>query len=163
MVNKVILLGNVGKDAEKISDKVTRFSVATTESWKDKDGNYQNKTEWHRVVVYGNLAPIMADRCKKGKEVYVEGKLVTNEWEKNGEKRYTTEVIVDINGRIDVLGKREGSNNSSETRSESSQSRNEQPAHVKEEPVTPVKSAGPDRSPEPTPDVYPDSDDDIPF
>lgn len=163
MVNKVILVGNVGKDAEKISDKVTRFSVATTESWKDKEGNYQNKTEWHRVVVYGNLAPRMVDLCKKGKKVYVEGKLVTNEWEKEGEKRYTTEVVVDLAGRIDILSEREPSANSSEPRPQAAQKRNEQPAHVREEPVEPVKSAGPDRSPEPSPDVYPDSDDDIPF
>lgn len=162
MVNKVILVGNVGKDAEKISDKVTRFSIATTESWKDKEGNYQNKTEWHRVVVYGNLAPRMAELCKKGKEVYVEGKLTTNEWEKNGEKRYTTEVVVDLNGRIDVLGRRDSANNNSETTSQPSK-KNDQPSHIKEDPVEPIKSAGPDRNPEPAPDVYPDSDDDIPF
>lgn len=161
MVNKVILLGNIGKDAEKISDQVTRFSVATTESWKDKEGNRQEKTEWHRVVVLGRLAPLMYDLCKKGKKAYVEGKLVTNEWEKEGEKRYTTEVVVDISGRIDVFGGERGEGSAAPA-AQSTRKKNDQPNHVREEPKEPVLAAGPDRSPEPPVDTY-DNDDDIPF
>ena len=143
MVNRVTLLGNIGKDAEKVSENVTKFSLATTEYWKDNQtGERKSKTEWHRVVVLGKLAPVMADLCKSGKKAYVEGKMQTSEWTtKEGEKRYTTEVIVDFGGSIEVINteKTEGSTytppaNSSNASSSKSSGTKEKSAPVREEP-----------------------------
>lgn len=97
-INKVILIGNLGRDPElrytQGGSAVTNFSVATNERWKDKDGNNQERTEWHRVIVWGRSAENCAQYLQKGSTVYVEGRLQTNEWEdKEGIKRKTTEVI----------------------------------------------------------------------
>ncbi|QJR16314.1 single-stranded DNA-binding protein [Usitatibacter palustris] len=108
-VNKVILVGNLGRDPETryIPDggAVTNISVATTETWKDKSGEKQEKTEWHRVAFFGKLAEIAGEYLKKGSQVYVEGRLQTREWEKDGVKRYSTEIIAD---RMQMLGSRQG-------------------------------------------------------
>lgn len=139
MVNKVTLLGNIGKDAEKVSENVTRFSVATTEYWKDNQtGERKSKTEWHRVVVLGKLAPVMADLCKSGKMAYVEGKLQTSEWTtKEGEKRYSTEVIVDFGGNIKVINteKSEGSTYTPPADSSNAAPSSSKPAKEKTAPV----------------------------
>jgi single-strand DNA-binding protein len=96
-VNKVILVGHLGRDPEvRTIDsgvKVARFSVATTESYKDKNGERKDVTEWHNVVCWRNLAEIAEKYLTKGKLVYIEGKLQTRSWEDNGAKRYATEVI----------------------------------------------------------------------
>lgn len=97
-VNKVILIGNLGKDPEtkymSSGDAVTNITLATTESWKDKNGEKQQKTEWNRVTFYRKLAEIAGQYLKKGSPVYVEGKLETRKWtDKNGVDRYTTEII----------------------------------------------------------------------
>lgn len=97
-VNKVILIGNLGKDPEtrymSSGDAVTNISLATTEVWKDRNGEKQEKTEWHRVTFYRKLAEIAGEYLKKGRSVYVEGKLETRKWtDKNGMERYTTEII----------------------------------------------------------------------
>ena len=94
-VNKVILVGNLGKDAEvRVTpggQSVASFSIATTERWKDKEGKRQEKPEWHRIVFYKGLAEVAGEYLKKGVMVYLEGKLRTQEWEdKEGTKRYTT-------------------------------------------------------------------------
>ena len=99
MINKVILVGYAGADAEvratQNGQSVASFSVATSESWKDKEGNKQEKTEWHRVVVWGNLADIVGRYVVKGKLVYCEGKIQTRKWQdKEGQDRYTTEIVV---------------------------------------------------------------------
>lgn len=99
-VNKVILVGSIGQDPTvrytPSGSAVTTVSVATTESWNDKDGNKQEKTEWHRVVFFGRLAEIAGEYLRKGSQVYIEGKLRTNKWQdKNGDTRYTTEIISD--------------------------------------------------------------------
>ncbi|MEK6790449.1 MAG: single-stranded DNA-binding protein [Deltaproteobacteria bacterium] len=109
-VNKVIILGNLGKDPEiryaPSGIAVTTFSVATTESWKDKEGNKQDKTEWHRVVAFGKLAEICGEYLKKGKQVYIEGKIQTRSWEdKDGVKKYTTEIVA---GTMQMLGSPKG-------------------------------------------------------
>ena len=96
-VNKVILVGNVGQDPElkytPSGAAVTNFSVATNEVWKDNDGNQQERTEWHRIVLWRKLAEVAGEWLKKGKKVYIEGKLQTRSWEdKDGVKRYTTEI-----------------------------------------------------------------------
>ena len=97
-VNKVMLVGNVGNDPEvrytNDSLAIANLSIATSEVWKDKLGNKQEKTEWHRVVMFGKSAEIVRDYVKKGTKLFVEGSLRTRKWEdKNGVERYTTEVV----------------------------------------------------------------------
>lgn len=96
-VNKVILLGRLGAEPEirqtSSGAEVCNFSLATSEKWKDKDGIEQEKTEWHRIVVFGKLAEICAKYLAKGKQAYIEGRIQTRSWEKDGHKNYTTEVI----------------------------------------------------------------------
>jgi len=98
-VNKVILVGNLGRDPEvrymPNGEAVCNFSIATTENWKDKSGVKQEKTEWHNIVMYRKLAEIAGEYLKKGRPVYVEGRLQTRKWEKDGVTRYTTEIIGD--------------------------------------------------------------------
>ncbi|KAB2924909.1 MAG: single-stranded DNA-binding protein [Bacteroidetes bacterium] len=98
-LNKVQLIGNLGKDPElKYTPSgvaVATFSVATSESWKDQEGNQQEKTEWHNVVAWRKLAEIVGEYLKKGKKVYIEGKLQTRSYEKDGVKRYMTEIVAD--------------------------------------------------------------------
>jgi len=98
-VNKVILVGRLGADPEVRytagGTAVAKFNLATSETWKDKDGGKQEKTEWHRVVAFGKLGETCGEYLSKGKQVYVEGKLQTRSWEdKDGNKKYTTEVNV---------------------------------------------------------------------
>lgn len=97
-VNKAILIGNLGKDPEirymPNGDQVTKISIATTENWKDKNGEKHEKTEWHRVTFYRKLAEIAGEYLKKGQSVYIEGRLETRKWtDKDGIERYTTEII----------------------------------------------------------------------
>ena len=97
-INKVILVGNLGQDPEVKytagGAAVTTLSLATSESWKDKDtGQDQEKTEWHRVVLWRRLAEIAGEYLKKGSKVYIEGQLQTRKWEQDGQTRYTTEVV----------------------------------------------------------------------
>lgn len=108
-VNKVILVGTCGGDPElrdlPNGNKVCNFTLATNEQWKDKTtGEKKEKVEWHRIVVFGRLAEIAGEYVRKGSQVYIEGKLQTREWEKDGVKRYTTEILVDINGQLQLLG-----------------------------------------------------------
>jgi len=107
-INKVILVGNLGNDPETRSmpngGSVANISIATSESWKDKTtGDQQERTEWHKVVFFGKLAEIVAQYLKKGSSVYVEGSLRTNQWEKDGQKHYSTEVIA---SEMQMLGGR---------------------------------------------------------
>lgn len=107
-VNKVILVGNLGRDPEMryapSGDAITNFSIATTDSWKDKNGQKQERTEWHRISMFGKLAEIAGEYLKKGSTCYVEGRLQTREWQdKEGNKRQTTEVVAD---RMQMLGGR---------------------------------------------------------
>ncbi|MGJ8619376.1 MAG: single-stranded DNA-binding protein [Methylophilaceae bacterium] len=104
-VNKVILVGNLGRDPEvrymPNGEAVCNFSIATTENWKDKSGVKQEKTEWHNIVMYRRLAEIAGEYLKKGRSVYVEGRLQTRKWEKDGVTRYSTEIIAD---QMQMLG-----------------------------------------------------------
>lgn len=99
MLNKAQLIGYVGKDPEVryLADgkAVTTFSVATTESWKDSTGNKKERTDWHSIVIYGKLAEIAGEYLKKGSLVYLEGRLQTRSWEKDGETKYTTEIVAE--------------------------------------------------------------------
>lgn len=99
-VNKVILLGHLGRDPETRSmpngEAVTNVSLATSESWKDKSGERQERTEWHRLTFYRRLAEVAGQYLKKGSQIYVEGKLQTRKWQdRDGVDRYTTEIICD--------------------------------------------------------------------
>jgi single-strand DNA-binding protein len=110
-VNKVILVGTCGQDPETrylpSGNAVTNLSLATSEQWTDKQtGQKVEKTEWHRVSLFGKVAEIAGEYLRKGSQVYIEGKLQTREWEKDGIKRYTTEVIVDMQGTMQLLGGR---------------------------------------------------------
>ncbi len=114
-VNKVILVGNLGQDPEvrytANGSAVTGLSLATSESWKDKNtGQTQEKTEWHRVSLFGKLAEIAGEYLRKGSQIYIEGKLQTRKWQdKQGQDRYTTEVVVDgFSGVMQMLGGRGG-------------------------------------------------------
>ena len=97
-VNKVILVGNVGRDPElrytQSGQPVASFSVATNERFKDREGNWKDRTEWHRIVAWARLAEICGEYLRKGSQVYIEGRIQTRDWEdKEGNKRQTTEVI----------------------------------------------------------------------
>jgi len=148
-VNKVILVGNLGKDPEVRflpgGSAVCNFSIATSESWKDKQGQVQEKTEWHRISIFGKLAEIAGEHLKKGSQVYVEGKLQTRKWtNKEGQDQYTTEVHLDpFNGVMQMLG---GKGQSSESQADTQGQRSQAPSA-------------------PTPQAEPDLnfDDDIPF
>ena len=110
-VNKVILLGAVGQDPEvrylPNGNAVTNISLAPSEQWTDKQsGQKVERTEWHRVVLFGKVAEIAGEYARKGSQIYIEGKLQTREWEKDGIKRYTTGVHVDLRGTFQLLGGR---------------------------------------------------------
>lgn len=115
-VNKVILIGNLGKDPEvrhlENGATVANFSIATTESYKDKSGARVENTEWHLIVAWRGLADIAEKYLKKGSSVYLEGKLQTRSWEKDGITRYTTEVVID---KLTMLGDKNRSNDSNQS------------------------------------------------
>jgi len=116
-VNKVILVGHLGQDPEvkymPSGSAVANVSIATTESWKDKtSGEKKDKTEWHRVVFYARLAEIVGQYLRKGAQVYVEGRLQTRKWQdKNGQDRYTTEIIA---SEMQMMGGKGGGSGSTE-------------------------------------------------
>ena len=146
-VNKVILIGNLGKDPEtrymSNGDAVTNITLATTDTWKDKNGEKQEKTEWHRVTFYRKLAEIAGEYLKKGRPVYIEGRLETRKWtDKNGVERYTTDIIAND---MKMLGNRSGSGSF------------ESPDHEED------NSASSRSSPAKSASGFDDMDDDIPF
>lgn len=109
-VNKVIIIGHLGRDPEmKYTPSgvpVANFSIATSETWKDKNtGEKQEKTEWHRIVAWNRLAEICGEYLKKGSQVYLEGKLQTRSWDKDGETRYATEIVAQS---MQMLGSKAG-------------------------------------------------------
>ena len=116
-VNKVILMGNLGKDPElrflPNGDAVCNFSIATTDNWKDKAGEKQERTEWHNIVMYRKLAEIAGEYLKKGRPVFIEGRLQTRKWQtKEGQDRYTTEIIAES---MQMLGGRDSTSSSAST------------------------------------------------
>ena len=126
-VNKVMIVGHLGNDPEvkmlSSGQSVARFSVATSESWTGKDGQKQEKTEWHRVVVWNKLAELCGKYLAKGRQVYAEGRLQTSSWEdQQGQKRYTTEVIAStvqfLGGRGDQPSQQQSQSSSEGTKTE---------------------------------------------
>lgn len=115
-VNKVILVGNLGQDPEvrylPNGGAVTNITLATSESWRDKQtGETKEVTEWHRVVLFGKLAEVAGEYLRKGSQVYIEGQLKTRKWQdQSGQDRYTTEVLVNVGGTMQMLGGRQGGN-----------------------------------------------------
>lgn len=111
-VNKVILIGHLGQDPEvrymPNGNAVVNMTLATSENWKDKNtGDIKEKTEWHRVVLFGKLAEIAGEYLRKGSQVYIEGSIQTRKWQdQSGFERYTTEIIVNISGTMQMLGNR---------------------------------------------------------
>jgi single-strand DNA-binding protein len=111
-VNKVILIGNLGADPEvrylPSGSAVANLRLATSESWRDKTtGETQERTEWHRVALFGKLGEIAGQYLRKGSKVYIEGKLRTRKWQgQDGQDRYSTEVVVDVNGSMQMLDSR---------------------------------------------------------
>ncbi|XRX43066.1 MAG: single-stranded DNA-binding protein [Buchnera aphidicola (Tetraneura sorini)] len=117
-INKVILVGNLGQDPEvrymSNGNAVTNINIATSDIWKDKNtGESKEKTEWHKVVLFGKLAEIAGEYLRKGSQVYIEGSLQTRKWQdQNGFERYITEIIVNMSGTMQMLGGRSLSHNS---------------------------------------------------
>ncbi|MDQ9273199.1 single-stranded DNA-binding protein, partial [Escherichia marmotae] len=110
-INKVILIGHLGQDPEirylPNGGAVANLTLATSESWRDKQsGEMKEQTEWHRVVIFGKLAEIAGEYLRKGSQVYIEGQLKTRKWfdQQNGVDRYATEVVVSVNGTLQMLG-----------------------------------------------------------
>jgi len=145
-VNKVILIGNLGADPETrylpSGDAVTNIRIATTDTWKDKSGEKQEHTEWHRVAFFGKLAEIAGEYLKKGSPVYVEGRIRTRKWQdKEGQERYSTEIVAD---RMQLLGGRSGG----------ADAMNREPA---------TAAAGGAKTPAKKGGAFDEMDDDIPF
>lgn len=109
-INKVILIGHLGQNPEirytSNGNAITNITIATTDIWKDKQTmEMKEKTEWHRVILFGKLAEVAGEYLKKGSQVYIEGSLQTRKWtDQNGTDRYTTEIIVNMNGTMQMLG-----------------------------------------------------------
>lgn len=118
-LNLVQLIGNVGRDPEirttQSGDKVASLSLAVSEAWKGKDGEKHERTEWARVVVWGALAGVVEAYVRKGSKLYVSGQMQTREWERNGEKRYTTEVVLNRDGKLIMLDGRSASGDTGES------------------------------------------------
>jgi single-strand DNA-binding protein len=154
-VNKVILVGNLGKDPETrympSGSAVTNLTLATSESWKDKQtGDQQERTEWHKIAMFGRLAEIAAEYLRKGSQVYIEGKLRTRKWQdKEGKDRYTTEIVADEMQMLGSKGGGGGASASASAPAAASGSSQQRPAAVNDS----VDSGGPPG----------DFDDDIPF
>ena len=131
-VNKVILVGTCGQDPEvrylPNGNAVTNLSLATSEQWTDKQsGQKVERTEWHRVSLFGKVAEIAGEYLRKGSQCYIEGKLKTREWEKDGIKRYSTEVHVDSNGTMQLLGGRPDNQGGGQQQQRHSQQQRQQP------------------------------------
>ncbi|EHU6247962.1 single-stranded DNA-binding protein [Salmonella enterica] len=179
-INKVIIVGNLGQDPEvrymPNGGAVANLSLATSESWRDKQtGEMRENTEWHRVVLFGKLAEVASEYLRKGAQVYVEGQLHTRNWQDDsGVTRYVTEIVVGQNGTMQMLGGRRDGGQPQSTAPQ-------QPAQP-QSPAAPAQPAGsPEKSPkkggrkgrqsaapsqqvpQPLPDDYPPMDDDAPF
>ena len=137
-LNKVMLIGRLGSDPEKKvtqnGSSVVSFSLATTESYKDKQGNKQETVEWHKVVLWNRLADLAEQYLGKGKQVYIEGSLRTNEWtDKDGKKRYTTEVIGQSIQFIDSGSSDQVQNNNKQIYQQKQQSNNQYSNNIDDE------------------------------
>lgn len=160
-INKVIIVGNLGSDPEtrytQSNSAVTTLSIATSESWKDRNtGDMQERTEWHRVVMFSRLAEIAGEYLQKGRQVYIEGKLRTRKWQdNNGNDRYTTEIVAD---EMQMLGGRAGGGSSAPFQGGQDSADNFGGGRAQTQPAGNTGSGNP-----PPPQDEPFDDDDIPF
>lgn len=157
-INRAILIGNLGNDPDlrylPNGNAVCNVTLATSDSWKDKNtGQLQERTEWHRVVFFGKLAEIAGQYLRKGSKIYVEGRLQTREWEKDGIKRYTTEVVVDVGGQMQMLDSSNNSGAQNQNHAPQGQQRSAQPPQQQGQYQQQQSHAG----------GYDNFDDDIPF
>ncbi|MFO7530436.1 MAG: single-stranded DNA-binding protein [Marinobacter sp.] len=171
-INKVILIGNLGQDPDTRytpnGNAVVNLNLATDESYKDRQtGQLVPKTEWHRVVLFGKVAEVAGQYLRKGSKVYIEGKLQTRKWQgQDGQDRYTTEVVVDINGQMQMLDSRggEGSMNQGAPVGRPQQSNDNTPAGQQSAPAQGQQSGGYSQPSQGSmPEPVDDFDDDIPF
>ena len=178
MINKVILIGNVGQDPEirytgdvNNGTKVATFRVATTERYRDRSGNLQEHTEWHSIVVWRNTADVVEKYVKKGTQVYIEGRLRSRSWDdQNGNKRYVTEIVADT---LQLLGRKpEGQQQGGYQQSGYQQGGYQQPAQQGYHQAQPYQQPGVQQQPayqqpvqqaQPKPMVEEMPDDDLPF
>lgn len=165
-VNKVILIGNLGQDPETRytpnGNAVVNLNLATDESYKDRQtGQMVPKTEWHRIVMFGKIAEVAGQYLRKGSKVYIEGKLQTRKWQgQDGQDRYTTEVVVDINGQMQMLDSRgAGDGNTMNQSAPAGRPQQPAPAQGSQGGGYSQPSQGQGAMPEPVDDF----DDDIPF
>ena len=159
-INKVILIGNLGRDPEtrysQAGNPVTNFSVATSDSWRDRQsGEQQERTEWHNVVCFSRLAEIAGQYLRKGSKVYIEGSLRTSSWEQDGQKRYRTEIMAREMQMLDSRGGEAGAASGFEQRGA--------PAPVDNQPVDNQPVDNQPAANAPTLSDDDDFDDDIPF
>lgn len=167
-VNKVILVGTLGNDPEvkymPAGGAVTNISIATNESWKDKQtGQQQERTEWHRIVAFNRLAEIMGEYLRKGSQVYIEGKLQTRKWQdQSGQNRYTTEILANemqmLGGRSGGTGDFSNSNHQPQQQQQPYQQQPQQAPSPRQQP----QQQQPQQTPPPAQN-FDDFDDDIPF
>ncbi|MDN7141490.1 single-stranded DNA-binding protein [Pseudomonas sp. JQ170] len=167
-VNKVILVGTCGQDPEvrylPNGNAVTNLSLATSEQWTDKQtGQKVERTEWHRVSMFGKVAEIAGEYLRKGSQVYIEGKLQTREWEKDGIKRYTTEIIVDMQGTMQLLGGRPQNQDGSQPQGGNNYNQAPRQQAPRPQQSAPQQRPAPQQAaPQPAAD-FDSFDDDIPF
>ena len=166
MVNKVILIGNVGQDPEvrytgdvNNSAKVATIRLATTERFRGRDGNLQEHTEWHSVVVWRNTADVVEKYVRKGTQLYIEGRIRTRSWDdQTGNKRYTTEIVADT---LQLLGKRPESQNGQQAYQKPAQPAYQQQPY--QQPGYPQQPMQQPAQPQAKPMVDEQPDDDLPF
>jgi len=157
-INKVILVGNLGQDPEvrylPSGGAVANITLATSESWRDKaTGEQKEQTEWHRVVLFGKLAEVAGEYLRKGSQVYIEGQLRTRKWtDQSGSEKYTTEVLVNVGGVMQMLGGRQAGASAGSSQQQSGNSSGGAQSHQQQR-------SAPAQSNEPPMDF----DDDIPF
>ncbi len=175
-INKVILLGHLGRDPEvkymPNGNAVANITIATSESWKDKNtGQPQDRTEWHRVVIFGKLAEIAGQYLKKGSLVYIEGQLQTRKWtDQSGQDRYTTEIVVNMQGTMQMLDRKGANDNNSGDFGGSQdygyQGQQQQPAYNNQGSQNyqqPKNNAPQQQAAQQAAPTFDDFDDDIPF
>lgn len=170
-INKVILIGNIGSEPEvrylPNGNAVANVTLATSDSWKDKQtGQLQERTEWHRIVFFGKIAEVVGQYVSKGSKIYVEGRLQTREWEKDGIKRYTTEIIVDMGGSMQMLDGRSDNAGGGKGAAPAAQGKGQQRQAAQgkgQQRQAPIANTNMNQSQQPAAPDYDSFDDDIPF
>ena len=167
-INKVIIVGTCGQDPEvrymQNGDAVTNLSLATNEEWTDKQsGQKVQRTEWHRVVLFGKVAEIAGEYLRKGSQCYIEGKLQTREWEKDGIKRYSTEIVVDMRGVMQLLGGGQNDNRQQQGQRQQGQRQQGQQQRPQGQQQRPAGYGNQQQAPQQQAADFDSFDDDIPF